>query len=408
MLPVARPPTPRTFRLALSSIVAVALLSFGFSAAPRASDVSATGLAGRARVRPVVALSTLTTPTGPRLLVDVDPNLPRTGSWRFGLYRQNSGKWRKVASYRTKGSQELRSLRVKAGNYRVRVLKRPGFRQLTSHSYTFPGPVIQAPGGSPTPAPGSSGSPPPGSTTGPPQPSPTHTPWWSPTPGTDWQWQLHGTLDTSVQSPVFDIDGQSNSAETVAALKARGTRAICYFSAGSYEKGRPDSASFPQEAIGNQLVDWPNERWLDVRHPAILGIMEKRIADCAAKGFDAVEPDNADGQVNSTGFPLTVADQLAYDRALAALAHKYNLGIALKNYGAQAVALSPDFDFAVVEECVRLGECSSYVPFISAGKAVLEVEYQGTLESICPVTKSYGFSSMLKTTALEAWRSVCP
>lgn len=401
---------PSVRRHARSGIAAAALIAGSFAGNPGATVAGSEVSAARAKALPAISLST-TTSTGSRLLVDVDPDLSGGRSWRFILYRQNSGKWRKVGAYRTKGGQELRSLRVKPGTYRVRVLKRPGFGQVTSTRYTYPAAPPAVPTGPTRPAPGPSGGPsetPTSPTPSAPEPSPTRTPWWSPAPGTDWQWQLHGALDTTVSAPVFDIDGETNSVETVAALKAKGIHVICYFSAGSYERGRPDTAAFPEAAIGNQLVDWPNERWLDIRHPAILPIMEKRIADCAAKGFEAVEPDNIDGQANSSGFPLTVADQLSYDRALADLAHKYGLGVALKNYGTQVGALYPQFDFAVVEECVRVGDCSAYVPFILAGKAVLEVEYQGTLESICPVTKSYGFSAMLKTTALEAWRSVCP
>ena len=41
-------------------------------------------------------------------------------------------------------------------------------------------------------------------------------PRWQPRPGTDWQWQLSGRLDPSVDVPVYDIDGFDHSAQTVA------------------------------------------------------------------------------------------------------------------------------------------------------------------------------------------------
>lgn len=358
--------------------------------------------AAKARSLPAVSLTT----TATRLSVDVDPDLPGSSSWRFDLFRQSAGKWRKVGTYSTKGRAEIRSLRVKPGTYRVRIRQRPGFRQLTSPKYVYPTSATAAPVTPAQPAPSPAREQPP--STAPATPSPTQTPWWSPLPGTDWQWQLHGILDTTVSAPVFDIDGQTTSAETVAALKARGIRVICYFSAGSAEPDRPDAAAFPPAAIGKQLLDWPRERWLDVRNPALLPIMEARVADCAAKGFDAVEPDNVDAQVNDSGFPLSVADQLSYDRAIAELAHKYGLGVALKNYPSQVDALVSYFDFAVVEECVRVRECGSYASFTRAAKAVLAVEYQGTLNDICPVAQGYGFSAMLKTPDLTAWRAVCP
>ena len=43
-------------------------------------------------------------------------------------------------------------------------------------------------------------------------------PRWQPRPGTDWQWQLSGRLDPSVDVPVYDIDGFDHSAQTVADL----------------------------------------------------------------------------------------------------------------------------------------------------------------------------------------------
>ena len=51
----------------------------------------------------------------------------------------------------------------------------------------------------------------------------------------------------------------------------------------------------------------------------LLPIMATRLARCVKKGFDAVDPDNVEGYENATGFPLDHAEQLAYDRAIAAL-----------------------------------------------------------------------------------------
>src|SRR4029079_13653563 len=77
-----------------------------------------------------------------------------------------------------------------------------------------------------------------------PTPAPTPAPAgtrWQPHPGTSWQIQLQGTLDTSVAASVYDIDLFDTSASTIAVLRAAGRRVICYFSAGSYEDWRPDA-----------------------------------------------------------------------------------------------------------------------------------------------------------------------
>lgn len=233
--------------------------------------------------------------------------------------------------------------------------------------------------------------------------------WWAPAKGTDWQWQLTGSIDTSVTTPVFDIDGEDASSSLVSTLHAKGAHVICYFSAGSWEDWRSDASSFPASVQGKTLDGWPDEKWLDVRNTTVLlPLMEKRIQMCQAKGFDAVEPDNTDGYSNSTGFSISAAQQLTYNRALADLAHKYGMGIAQKNNSEQAAALQPAMDFAIVEECAAYDECDAFSVYPKAGKAVLHVEYSGSLNSFCPSTKALGFSSMLKKLDLDAWRSVCP
>ncbi len=66
---------------------------------------------------------------------------------------------------------------------------------------------------------------------------------WRPRPGTAWQWQLSGRLDTSVDVPVYDIDGFDHPARTVAALHDDGRKVICYLSTGAWEEFRPDAGS---------------------------------------------------------------------------------------------------------------------------------------------------------------------
>lgn len=231
---------------------------------------------------------------------------------------------------------------------------------------------------------------------------------WGPKQGTSWQWQLSGKIDTKVRAKVFDVDGEDTSAATVRKLKAKRARVICYFSAGSWEEWREDAADFPASVKGEPLEGWPGERWLDIRAlDVLLPIMERRIAACRSKGFDAVEPDNVDGYANNSGFPLQAADQLRYNMAIADLAHKHGLGVGLKNDAAQVPDLEPHFDFAVVEECVKYGECTAYLPFIRAGKAVLHAEYRGSMKKICATTKPLRFSTIKKRLNLGVYRRTC-
>jgi hypothetical protein len=226
--------------------------------------------------------------------------------------------------------------------------------------------------------------------------------------GTPWQWQLSGKLDLTVNAPIYDIDGAGTTAAQVAALHRRGRRVICYVNVGAYEGFRSDKNRFPAAVLGKPLEGWPGERWLDIRRIDLLApIMSARFANCRAKGFDAVEPDNLDGYANGSGFRLTAANQLRYNRWIAGLAHSHGLSVALKNDVEQVQALEPYFDFAVNEQCVEFDECETLLPFIRAGKAVLHVEYGLSKAQFCAKTRVLGFSSMRKPLDLGPGREPC-
>jgi hypothetical protein len=230
---------------------------------------------------------------------------------------------------------------------------------------------------------------------------------WRPVVGTTWQWQLSVPVDLRVDVPVYDIDGFTNDAAVVRRLHRLGRRAICYINVGAAENYRPDYKRFPPRVLGRPN-GWPGERWLDIRRVDVLRpIMAARFDMCRSKGFDAVEPDLVENYTETTGFPLTAAHQLTYNRLIAALAHERGMSVGLKNDLDQVGALRKDFDFAINEECVQFGECRVLTSFIKAGKAVLHVEYRLSIDKFCPVTKPLRFSSMRKRLTLDAWRQPC-
>ena len=57
-----------------------------------------------------------------------------------------------------------------------------------------------------------------------------------PQPGATWQYQLSGSLDLAVESDVFDVDGFETKASQVAELHDLDRYAICYISAGAWER----------------------------------------------------------------------------------------------------------------------------------------------------------------------------
>jgi hypothetical protein len=230
---------------------------------------------------------------------------------------------------------------------------------------------------------------------------------WTPAPGVMWQLQLTTPVDTGVAAQVFDIDGVENDATVVATLRAAGHRVICYVDTGAAEDFRSDYQSFPSTLLGKS-DGFPGERWLDIRQLDVLRpIMALRFDLCRAKGFDAIDADEADGYANDTGFPLTAADQLNYNRMLATLAHERGLSIGLKNDLAQISDLVTDFDFAINEQCVEYNECDALTLFVRAGKAVFHVEYNLDTTQFCAKTTGLAFSSIRKNIALDAARWPC-
>lgn len=231
---------------------------------------------------------------------------------------------------------------------------------------------------------------------------------WKPALNTSWQWQLQGTIDTTVQAQMYDIDLFDAPAAKITTLKNQGRKLVCYMSAGSYENWRPDASKFPAAVLGRNLDGWAGERWLDIRRLDILGpIMQARMDLCKSKGFDAVEPDNIDGYTNTTGFPLTYQDQIRYNTFLANAAHARGLSIALKNDLEQIKDLLPLFDFAINESCFDYAECSYLTPFVVAGKAVFQAQYNKDPATFCPKANNLNFNSMKKRMDLGVWRYPC-
>ena len=230
---------------------------------------------------------------------------------------------------------------------------------------------------------------------------------WQPRPGVAWQWQLTGRVDTSVDVPVYDIDGFDQSKAVVSALHREDRKVICYLSTGAWEDWRPDADKFPKSVIGRGN-GWEGERWLDIRRVDVLEpLMAARLDMCRKKGFDAVEPDNMDGYKNRTGFKLTAKDQLRYNRLLAKLAHERGMAVGLKNDLDQIPQLVRDFDFAVNEQCAQYDECDANTPFIKADKAVFHVEYELPTSRFCTDSRRLKLSSMLKKYELGVWRKAC-
>lgn len=235
------------------------------------------------------------------------------------------------------------------------------------------------------------------------------TAYWRPNLVTSWQMQYTGLpIDQTVDAQVFNIDLFDNDAGVVASLHAGGKRVMCYFSAGSWEDWRPDAGNFPDAVKGQNLADWPGERWLDIRNLSVLEpLMEARMDMCRQKGFDAIDPDNIDAYTHNTGFPLTYQDQIQFNTFLANAAHARGMSIGLKNDVDQIADLVSLFDWQLNEQCFEFNECEKLLPFIQSGKPVFNVEYNLATTQFCPQANSMNFNSIRKNLALDVYREAC-
>ena len=270
---------------------------------------------------------------------------------------------------------------------------------------------------------------------------------WEPSPGDRWQYQLEssdrhgastGGIDVSicrapqfggscVHPDVFDIDlyvdgrvsGNDHTVGTAAvrAIHDRGAHAVCYLSAGTAERFRPDyhryvefDRSHHHSLLGKPFSDrFSNEYWLNLanrrgQRDFVLRRVEARTEKCARAGFDGVEYDVVDAYAQGrrvTGWRISAHDQLVFDRALAAIAHRNGLSGGLKNDLGQVPKLEPDFDYAINEQCFQYRECANnpapgYRAFIDAGKAVFGVEYRIRPQAFCGRAASLGISAIKK------------
>ncbi len=263
--------------------------------------------------------------------------------------------------------------------------------------------------------------------------------WWVPNPSVPepWQWEIGhalsltsaadmgttGTLYTGGAAPapaVYDIDGIENPASTVAALHAQGKHVICYIevgAAGAY--GGQYTTYYNQfSAAGVLGAKMPgyNEHYLNIASPATVAIVESIIHDqCAAKGFDAVEPDIDDSWYDTTGFGTTMAQSEAYLHTLSTYAHSLGLGWGLKD-GDQAnnTADSTKFvgdllaahtiDFALTEQSFQYGADPALFPQLGlSGITWFEAEYQGqnTPASYCPKANADNANAVLFANNLD-------
>lgn len=224
-----------------------------------------------------------------------------------------------------------------------------------------------------------------------------------------WQVQLSGAFDATVDASLYYVDVDNLTAPELRALTAQGRHVACYQSAGTYEPWRSDAALFPAEVLGNAVVDYPNERWVDTRSSVVVSLMNARLDRLKDAGCASVVVANVTNSGMDTGFAVTAAEQMSYLVQLSEQIHQRGLVAGLATAEDRVAEVEPFFDWAYAQDCWVADKCASYSPFVDVGKAVLGVAFGDgtTAASLCAGATGSGINLLVKPQDLGPFRFAC-
>jgi hypothetical protein len=159
-------------------------------------------------------------------------------------------------------------------------------------------------------------------------------------PGTSWQWQLTGSIDTSVDVAMYDID-LSRRRRCDRRASHQGKIVICYSAraAGKLSPGRGRVLAGRLETrstAGPTKLARRAQRQRQKHH--------EHVSIWPSATVRRRRPDNVDGYANDSA-SADRGDQLDFNRFLAK-AHARRLSVGLKNTLELVPDLEPDFDWA--------------------------------------------------------------
>ena len=221
-------------------------------------------------------------------------------------------------------------------------------------------------------------------------------------------YQITGTPSLDAAGDLFVLDLFDAPLHEIAALRARGRVVVAYLSAGSLEPWRPDADDFPEQAVGARLSAYPNERWLDIRHPAVRAVMQERLQLARDKGFDGIYPGALDAYRSQSGFALSERDQLDYDLFLAGAARSLGLSPGMSSDFSLDAQLIDAFDWAIAFGCFAADSCETLGPWVGRSKPMFDLEQQGELSELCPRASALGIRVVMKEPSASVWSRSCP
>jgi hypothetical protein len=230
-----------------------------------------------------------------------------------------------------------------------------------------------------------------------------------PPAGASWSARLDGAVDVELEVDFFYLDPELQEPGDLELLRESGRHYFCYLSAGSVESFRDDADQFPEHAVGNQLADFENERWLDVRDPQVRDLMARRVSALGVAGCDGVPPSSLAVHAADTGFQLSLDDALDYARWLAERIHAAGMSAGLQGPGSLTEQLWPTFDFGLAVDCLERSSCSEFDVFVQAKKPVLHVEFgdESSAPELCMSAKTLGFEPLITDPGFGGSRIAC-
>ncbi len=138
-----------------------------------------------------------------------------------------------------------------------------------------------------------------------------------------------------------------------------------------------------------------------------------------------LDPGYGENGGKNSGFTITQADSVDFVKFLASQAQSNGLSIGLKNAAEIINDVISVVQFSVNEQCVSVGECSTFETFINAGKPVFHIEYpngddSSSHQAVSDTTswctkekegsKTYDiskFSTVIKDMDLDGWVQFC-
>jgi hypothetical protein len=200
----------------------------------------------------------------------------------------------------------------------------------------------------------------------------------------------HAGFDYQIGGAYTPPAGVSVVSRDHTAAPAAGLYNICYINAFQVQPGAEgdwDSDLLLRKANGSVVYDpdW-GEALLDLRtagkRQRIANKVDTWINDCAARGYQAIEPDNYDSYSRSNKL-LTSSQAESYIALLSSYAHTKGLAAGQKNTSDLAGDhRATGLDFGIAEECGTYNECDAYTAAFGSHVVVIEYTAKG-LQKAC-------------------------